>query len=212
MEFKAKDFDGLSYKAYGIPDSDLFAIYPILETYFKSYDVPKGMSKAKIVKYIIFLYDKNTPLLSLDSLVKRKVQAISLAQFPKDKNNKYLNDYIAFIDSPTFGRMTIQYCRIQKNYEFSQLVQYDDLFYSEMDKAKLEEDATKRTSILKNIETLGDRIKVLTEQILNEDTSLDIRKCLYDEIENESLALRPEDIAKKMSQGKPALLNFVVCE
>ena len=208
MEFKAKDFDGLSYKAYGVPDSDLFVLYPVLETYFKDYDIPDGIDKTKIVKYIIFMYDKNTPLRSLDSLIKRKVQAVSLAEFPKDKNNKYSNDYISFLESKLFGKMTIQYCRIQYSYDFSQLVQYDDLYYSEMDKAKAEEDATKRTSILKNIETLGERIKKLTDIITTEDTSPDLRKCLYEEITNESLNLRPEDIAKRISEGKPALLNF----
>ena len=207
MDFKAKDFDGLTYKVFNIPDDTIFDVYPILEVYFGNYDLSPKIEVGKILKYIIFLYDKNTPLSNIEGFVKRRVKAISYAEFPK-KKGKYDQEYLAALESEEVNRMTIKYCRIQKSLDFSQLVNYEELFYKELEETRTEKDATKRTAALKNVDTLKIRIKEIEVEILNQDKSPDLLKYLYDEVENEALGLKPEQIAMKMKSNKEPLGGF----
>jgi Holliday junction resolvase RusA-like endonuclease len=216
MDFKASDFDKLTFNVYRLDTTKrgLFDYFPILETYFK--ELVDELNDATeldynvVLKYVIFMYDTRTPLQYIDNILKRKMNAMELAGVPVDDSGNFIEAYISSFDGFSFevNRIIVKYCRIQRNHDFSELKFYDDTFYSEMIYAKTESDATKRGKILENITKSKEQIKVLQEKILMGDNAPRLVNYLLSEVEDDTLGLRPEEIAEKCKLGFDPLNSY----
>ena len=221
MGFENYDFSRCEYRVDKLPDkADIFEAYPNLSIYkeFKAKLGP-GVAKDRIMRYIFCLYQKNTPLITIENSHKRKLEAANLCNFSKISEKQYHPTYKKIIDGThsVFNKMVIRFIRIQKDHEFSQLVIYDELYYQSLLELK---EATgtegfstqERVNIMKNVDVLKDKITKIKEKILEKDTSKEIDEELLDELENEQLELSPEDIAKKIMNEEDALNGFKVYE
>jgi len=106
MDFRAKDFERMMINVYEVPEhEDLFRRFPILDTYetFKQQigtPVPDAKGKIQyvetsylnnqlVMRYIIYTFDQNSPLLTVPDMVERRVNAAFLAGFRHDGTNKF---------------------------------------------------------------------------------------------------------------------------
>ena len=213
MDFKDSDFDRLTFNIYKLDTTKrtVLEYFPILETYYRDV-IPKDFAfdESTILKYIILFYDRNSPLQHMDKLMEKKAKAMELCGCPVDDTGMFENEYISVFDGGDYdvNRMIVLYCRMQRSHDFSELVFYDDMFYSEMQNAKIEQDPAKRGKAMDNMTRAKDQIKKLQETLLSGDNSPKLINYLYDEVENESLGLRPEEIAEKLKMKYDPLNGY----
>ena len=210
--FKDTDFKNLTWKIHEIDESSkIELVIPTIKLY-PEFNVPLSVSKIKVIKYIVYLYDSNTPLRVIDNFFTRKKQAADLAKFPKDDNGDYDKDYedIVFGKNKEVNRMVIRYCRVQRSPQMAQLVIYEEGYYNELHTLKTDNEMkpSDRVNLLKNIDTIATKIEQLSGRFLSGDDGATIKGQLFDEIENEELQLTPEDIALKLETNEKPLGDY----
>jgi len=162
-----------------------------------------NLSKLKVLAYISYMYDKNTPLNAIQDILKRKVQAAELAGFKKEKGGVFskIVENMMRCKNKAVNKMIIRYVRMQRNPKYSYLVTIEEAYYNELQKILEGDDAgsyKKARDMQKDVETIG-------IELMNEDNNKLLADDLYEFIEMEKLELRPEDIAEKIRNGIPPI-------
>ncbi len=173
--------------------------------------LPDGISFSKVFKYIGLLYQPHSPLKSIYiDVLKRKVEAAKLSDFDMTEERKFTDEYQKVIDDKfdSINAMIIRFLRTFKNLDISVLSIYEEEYYKELLELKSTEGAIEKKNRMTNIETMGRRIKKLVSDITFEDANHLLVERLLDELENEQLELRPEDIAEKIRRKENPLLGF----
>lgn len=82
--YKPLDFKDLFINPYELPDSvDLVREFPILGLYKSFSEYSEAADINKVVRYIIYAFDENTPTKTFSNLVERRAEAAELAGFEK---------------------------------------------------------------------------------------------------------------------------------
>ena len=207
MDFKKEDFLKMRYNVYKLDNEIPFkrafpelAIYPEFDE--KSAKV-NGLRLTQIMRFICFAYDKNSPLMSYDRPWHRKAVAIDLAGFPRVKSGKFHQHVEMLINNSyaSVNRMVVRFLRIQNSTDFQTMMTYDeklqDVLVKLFDPTQTE-DGDKDSELLKNSEMLRKTIAELRNDFFLGEQDAKLSATLYDELENEQLELRPEQIAKKI--------------
>lgn len=207
------DFSNLMYNINEVPvGSNILALFPKLKEYPEFAKIEESSAKAnleKIFRYIVYFYDKNSPLKSsIDNIIKRKIEAARLAGFiAKKEAGKNVFSAIAKqmlnCQNESINKMIIRYCRMQGSRNFSLLVAGQEAFFNTMiqlidpDSENAKETKDKQLVFSKAKEN-SDQLRELEVELLNEDTNKYIHEDLYDYVEEEArkqLLLSPEDYA-----------------
>jgi len=206
MTFKDDDFLLLRFPVHQMDNEGTFyrkfkelSIYPEFPNNKNTTEIGHNITLVQVMRYIVFMYDINSPLLEIRQLHRRKAEALlqsgflpgSNGRFPKYVERLILNEYY------TINRMIVRYLRIQHNSDFELLVTYEEKLSDVMRKLISEDIEEKDRDIIMAADMLREKIKELEQTLFRDNVEKDILKVMYDEMENEQLQLRPEDIAKK---------------
>lgn len=157
MDFSTSDFSKLRYRVDLISDysQNLTDIFPDLKKYdaFKlTLDI--ALNQIKIFKYIVLMYDKNSPLLVIENIEKRKTQAAILSDFDKN-NGEIIKQYIDTLNGlNVFVNTQIStYWLFMDDEAFANMCLYKEMLYKEREQLLTTSDAEDRLKINKNIQT-----------------------------------------------------------
>ena len=215
-EFTKKDFEKVNFKPSDIDaGTHIFRRFPVLSLHPEMKVKLKAVSFYKVIKYIFFLYQINSPFLSISNLKKRKITAAIQADFGRDSEGEFTEPYLNMLlgKNSDFNMMALCFCRIQKSTVFSRLVVFHEALYSELQIMKgFENDKEMKPAdkkiIRENIQSLSTDIENLTQELLFEDDNKYLVSEVFEEIEMENLALKPEDIAAKLRSGENPVMIF----
>lgn len=207
------DFSNLMYNVYEMPiGSNILSLFPKLKQYSEFSKIEEASAKAnleKIFRYIVYFYDKNSPLKDdIENVIKRKIEAARLAGFvAKKEANKNVFSPIAKqmlnCQNQSINKMIIRYCRLQGSRNFSLLVSGQEAFYNTLlqlidpDDENAKETKDKQ-AVFSQAKKNSDQLRELEVELLSEDTNKYLTDDLYDYVEEEArkqLLLSPEDYA-----------------
>ena len=145
MKFKESDFEDMAFRVDLMPSNkNPIRHFPELKLYpeFEKKEELEDKDFNKIIKYIGFLYQKNTPLRAIDDFLKRKVEAAKLAKFPMKSKTEFVDQFQKIINGEyrDVNLMILRFCRIQRSTDFSELMVYEEIYYSELGNLKKETD------------------------------------------------------------------------
>jgi hypothetical protein len=176
--------------------------------FFKDIPEFKNISKLRctdsILKYIVFFYDKGSPLfIDEDDILKRKFRAATLAGFEKNEDGKFDEETNDILDcqNKEVNKAILRYLKIINNHKWSKLCIFQDAYYSELERLQTvsletDEGKIKKAEIMRNLKTMEDELKDLVSDITNQDTNQKLIQQLYDLAAGDNtLNLRPEDFA-----------------
>ena len=195
---KDERFSKLKFPIHTLPEGkSVLEALPILKTY-KAFDMYKGKYKDQVIKYVIYLYDKNSDLIEeYPDIRDRKEEAARLAGF--EMKTKYQDsrpvtfwpEPISFAMNGRFDhdqgvgifKMIIAYLMMQNNAAWTELSvleqeyqEYIELRFKgitgEKDKEVIEA-ATKKDKLREACQLMVDKIKSYQDQLFgdNEDVS-----------------------------------------
>jgi hypothetical protein len=197
--FVKSDFERLQYNITLVPEGqDIIKWFPTLKKFSFKRRIPE-LDANKIIKYIILMYDRETPFREKYSKIDvRKVEVAKFVGFNFNKGTfdemviKMLSGRIQVIN-----RAIVEYVRHHKNFKYSYLVGIEEGFYNILN--QVIEGKTQNLSKLKEMQKELDET---VNEMLNEDKSSELINTLLSYLEEERLELRPEDIAKKIRDGE----------
>jgi len=203
--FKGLLMDVFSYGR----DSDLFSKFPQLKLYpeFKEANSLKTVRFNDLMRYIVAVYDRRGLRVYEESSIRRKKIAAGMVNWSLP-SGVLLPQAQLVIDGkiPAVNKMAIRYLKLHNNIKYTSLVAMEELYFSMVTKMS-DPDGLKKTDydLFKSLEKdIEDRIA----DFLNGDTNKQLAGELIEEIEIDSLNLRPEDLAKRIKAGLPILDKF----
>lgn len=162
--------------------------------------------RTKIIKYIVLMYDRNSPLKRIEDITERKIKGALLAGFRPKKvgRKKYFKRVIDDIlkgYNHTVNRMIVRYCRIQGNMKYTLVVAGQEDFYQSIgdlmsrSKESGASESAARQKMFSEAEKNLNKLEQLRLELLNEDNNLLLKQELYQVIEEEDrrrLRISPE--------------------
>ena len=219
-EYQDSDFKNMFLNVWKA-EGDLFKAFPILTKYSEFKKRLRGIDKDKVIKYIAFAFDKNSPLANIMDVMERRFHALELAKFPKDTRGNYSLQIEQMVHSgmPEINLMVIRYCLFTGDTEYSILTTYEDSLIKELQnlmvvdktitkkKGKSEEVTTstgeptdKKSVIISNIAKLKQLIHELKQEIFSNNTDAFLMRSLMEFTESERLELSPEFFAQQTKE------------
>lgn len=169
-------------------------------TEFNQKESDYGVDKLKLFRYIVVMYDMNSPLRLEypDAWERKKVAALHVG-FKVDKKGMFdKNVEAVLIGENNYVNLAMtKYVMLHGIPEYSALVAYQTGLGFEVIKTLR---GTINPTITKNIEFLRIKIKELTEILYGGGETLNARRALYAGIEKDRFPL-PDDVIKRLNQG-----------
>jgi len=162
----------------------------------------EGLDNNKVIQYILCMYDKNSPYRrKYADVLKRKIEVAHDVEFKIDDNGDFDSLVEDFLKGKniTVNRKIVQYVRLHRSYKWSYQVSVEAAYSNLM----LEILGGETKNISKARE-LKDELEENLLELLNQDSNPHLKDEILRFMEDERLALRPEDIAKK-SQNNESL-------
>lgn len=206
IDFRDSDFDKLHIPVHlargentDIVKKFKLSIYP---EFAESVPEKYKLSTNKVLRYIVYMYDKYSPLHKMTEIMGKKFAAADLAGFVRKSGKFGANvERMMLCDIPSINKMIVRYCRLQKDSDWSVRVAYEDSLYSQLEAIRNSQEGKDVKDIIANTDTLRDKISTLDKILLEGDDNENLKFDIYDTIENETLELKPEDIANKIEVG-----------
>lgn len=217
-----EDFQAMTYNVMAVPlDENILDHFPSLKM-FKEFEPTfledEGIDHNSVLRYIFLMYQKRTPLMKIDDLIERKLEAARMAGLPFDENgmpHPYIDQMLKgqlFIIS----EMIIRLVRMQGNLKFASLMIGTEAFYKkhqailadvDMDGInKSETDIEKvKGELWKQALQMQEQLDRLALELLNEDNNPYLKEDLFCIVDREQSKLSmptPERIA---AYGKEAI-------
>jgi len=181
MELKSEDFKKVKYNCYDLPpEKDLLDEFPELKRYPEFTSQGHALNHDKVIRYIIYCYDKYTPLMSEKNLIKRKVLACKLAGFDvkEGKFSAPVEDMIVG-KNEIVNRMSCCYVRNQKDAHYALLAAGMMNFYdlitklnAPTDKNAEIEDLNRKTKLYTHTTEMIATLEQSADEIFNGDVQL----------------------------------------
>lgn len=167
-------------------------------------------NRNNVFKYIVFLYDKNSPLWNhVDDIKERKIEASLWAGFvPEDETKSFDVEVESMLRNlnPIVNHMIIRYCRIHHNRDYDLLVAGTESFYDMMLRLQTgtgpsqSEDAVfknleKKNKLFEHAEEQSKKLDELSNKILANDNYGGLHSELFQVIDrhrSNQLNLAPE--------------------
>lgn len=201
MDFEQEEFDGLMLPVHQTPvNIDILDKFPELGRYieFKQH-VPE---KNNVIRYIVYFYDRKTPLSRIENILMRKSEAAKLAGF--ELENEKFPEYVEEIlkcENHVVNAMIIRYLRISNNHKFAMLSTTIELYYRNLNNQL---DGSK-SATFKEAQAMEKTISSITDELLQMDKAQILTEDMYQMIDYDNLDLSPEDVAKRIKAGLPGV-------
>ena len=157
----------------------------------------------KLMQYILCVYDKSSPYRrKFVDILKRKVEVAHDCQFEIMEEGNFTPPVEDFLKgrNEVVNRKIVQYVRLHRNYKYSYQVSVE-ASYSNLMLEILGGD----TKNISKARDLKDELEDNLLELLNQDSNPYLKDEILRFMEDERLALRPEDIAKKSQSGENPL-------
>lgn len=202
MEFSKNDFARLQYNVYDLPeDKEVLEHWKELKRFpeFTTKNLT-GINRDKVMRYIILVYDKRSPLLSQKNLSLRKKTAAELAGFEKNEAGLFQDSVMAMInlENKHIARMIIRYARIQSDTKYALLVAGMEALYENLIKisatGKDEDviDSAEKSKLFEQSEKMGEKLERMADELFNNDLELMSEADQVGEEENGRISSYPE--------------------
>jgi hypothetical protein len=200
--FHPKEFQSLMYNVEKVPDG------ANILTFFKDFGKIKefrlnpgdGLDNNKVMIYIVLMYDKSSPYRKkFTDVLKRKIEVAHDVGFEVEAGgtfNSLVEDFLKG-KNEIVNRKIVQYVRLHRNYKYSYQVSVE-ASYSNLMLEILGGD----TKNISKARDLKDELEDNLLELLNQDSNPYLKDEILRFMEDERLALRPEDIAKKSQSGE----------
>jgi energy-converting hydrogenase A subunit M len=205
MIYSDKDFEGMLLNVYPHKlGTDLFKKFPILDKY-SEFKLEKKSARfnERVIRYVVYSFDRNSPLTTIDDVLERRFEAIKLAGFDLNKGIPAEVDMFVKSLNSDINNMVIRYCIIQSNTDYMVLVTYEDALFKEL--ARLlnfdtddEDNVEKKKEIIDNIVKLRTQINSIRSDMLSNNVDMFLSKSLTDFSEAKRIDLSPEAYAKML--------------
>lgn len=156
------------------------------------------LNKNKVLRYIMFLYDKNSPFrVKYQDVLQRKVEAAKGAGWETAQGGIFSDDVERILrgHNITVNEMIVAFIRLHRNFKYSYLVGLEESFYRMM----LEIMTGEMGNVSKMKQTQEELENIMFE-LTSEDNNPELRDTLLRYVEQARLNLRPEDIARIAKQ------------
>jgi hypothetical protein len=200
--FHPKEFQQMMYNPERVPEgTSVTSFYKDLGKIkeFKA-SAGEGIDDNKVMLYILCMYDKSSPYRKkYNDILKRKIEVAHDCGFETEEGGNFAPPVEDFLKgrNEKVNRKICAYIRMHRNYKYAYLVAMDESYYTLM--LQIIGGETKKIADAKNAQT---ELEETLLEMLNEDNNPYLRDELLRYMESERLELRPEDIAKKLQEGK----------
>lgn len=211
LDFQKHDFDKLMFPIMGMKENaSPVKEFPKLSKYPEFTDFcgskMSTVRRCRIFKYIVLMYDKNSPFISkVPDNNRRKIEVakfVNLIPDPKVVEESIKN--ILKNSDEKVNKMIIAFCRMQNDPLWSLVVALDQKYYNEL----LSIFDNTSDSRLKISETLKE-LQEAQNELLARDNNPELIKELFDNIEEERVSdLRPEGIAEIFANGDKPFKDY----
>jgi len=204
-DLQSDDFKGMVYPIFGLKLEDkVLDKFPLLSKY-KEFRLPD-----KLLRYVIFCYDRGSPLHREDNMLAKKVQAAILAGFKRDGSGKFDQPVVDVFNCKDIeaNKAIIRFCRLQHNREYSLFVAGNEAYHntliqllSQADKGDdVLDQAKTKMELLKRATTTSRELDDLYLKIFAGDTTSELARTAEDIMDAEEInnaLLSPEDLANE---------------
>lgn len=200
--FHSREFQNMMFNPEKIPDgSSVLKFYKELNKVREfRLDPGEGIDNDKVMQYILCLYDKASPYRKkFTDVLKRKVEVAHDIGFATTDDGNFESPVEDFLKGKNkiVNQKAVQYVRLHRNFKYAYMVTIEESYYTLM--TEILGGETKKIVTAKEIQ--GELEETLLE-ILNQDSNPYLRDEILRYMESDRLALRPEDIAKKIQEGR----------
>jgi hypothetical protein len=216
MEFNPEDFKKLKFDPYNLiwskPATKRYPEIGEREAFSSVNRIAAGVSKDNVVRYILFLYQKGSPLLEIRDRTKARVEAAKLSRFDMNEDGTdFTGNYkdVMLCRNEVSNKMIVDFCRMQNDHAFASYALYNDLLYIQMEwTLNNQDDPSKTKSAIANIKEVNKVLGELRKELLMDEESTDVFKTMLEMIEMEEVHLRREDIAAALARGEDPLSDY----
>lgn len=201
-QFHPKEFISMLFNVDKIPDgTSVLTFYKELNKIreFKA-SAGEGLDNDKVNLYVLLMYDKGSPYRKkYMDILKRKIEVAHDLGFEVIEGGMFTPPVEDFLKGRNriVNQKIVQFVRMHRNYKYSYQVSVEASYANLM--LEIQSGDTK------SIKTLGELRNELEEnltELLNQDNNPFLKDEILRYMEEERLALRPEDIAKKLQNGE----------
>ena len=166
-----------------------------------------SLSKKQVLQYIILMYDKNNDEVRAEYpfYPQRKIEVARAVGLVKQHKAPKVVEDLMVGGNDLVNKMIIRYLSLFNNPDLLMLAAYYEIFIK-LNQQSFSGDFD--TNTIKNIKNVNESIKELTESIFGGKDETGLRQELYKSIEEQSLGIKPEEIAEAMQSGKDPLDKF----
>jgi hypothetical protein len=205
FQFHPKEFTQMLYNVEKIPEgTSILQYYKDLNKIREmKLDPGVGIDNNLLLIYIILMYDKSSPYRKkYPDILRRKIEVAHDVGFETIEGGEFdapIEDFLRG-KNRVVNQKIVQYVRHHKNYKYAYQVSIEASYSNLM--LDIQGGETKSISEARK---LRDELEENLLELLNQDNNPYLRDEILRYMEDERLALRPEDIAKKLQNGEPPI-------
>jgi hypothetical protein len=205
FQFHPKEFTQMLYNVEKIPEgTSILQYYKDLNKIREmKLDPGVGIDNNLLLIYIILMYDKSSPYRKkYPDILRRKIEVAHDVGFETIEGGEFdapIEDFLRG-KNRMVNQKIVQYVRHHKNYKYAYQVSIEASYSNLM--LDIQGGETKSISEARK---LRDELEENLLELLNQDNNPYLRDEILRYMEDERLALRPEDIAKKLQNGEPPI-------
>ena len=168
----------------------------------KEFKVSAGdkLDNDKVNLYVLLMYDKGSPYRKKYSdILKRKIEVVHDVGFEVNAEGVFDSPVEDFLRgrNPIVNKKIVQFVRMHRSYNYSYQISIETAYANLM--LEIQSGETKG---LKTLADMRDDLERNLTEMLNEDNNPHLKDEILRYLEEERLALRPEDYAKKAQEVK----------
>lgn len=202
--YRPEDFERMVMNVYQLPQNkSVFKAFEVLNKHkIFSSPLPDKMEIEKVIRYIAYAFDPNSPLMANMNIIERRVDAASLAGL-SNSSGKFAPAVERMLRSEimTVNMMIIEYCVMTGGQDYLIFRSFEEALRSET--AKLfgaDSENSKVKDVISNIKTLNAEMKNYEDIIFSSNSDLRLKGDLYDYATAEGLMISPEDYANSKAK------------
>jgi hypothetical protein len=204
-QFHPKEFTQLRYNVEKIPEGTTVLQFFKELAKIREFKASAGeaIDNDKVNRYVILMYDSKSPYRSkYHDVLKRKIEIVHDLAFKTLDDGSFESPVEDMLrgKNEIVNKKIVQFVRMHRSFKYSYLVAIESSYYNLM--LEIIGGDTKKLSVAKE---LRDDLESSLLELLNMDNNPYMKDDMLRYIEEERLALRPEDIAKKIQNGEPPI-------